>query len=1814
MAEKDINSNDFDDKNQNIPSDPENTNSESQGSLDNNVFNDDIQKEISKMEEYKNNNASTNTSNYTNSIQELQDSINNMNNEDYDTIDIGDSREEALRFFNDNINKESPIENIRNNINNKNPKEISPEEKKFLDDYKNFVSDSLQNIKDNQVINDYNNRIQDMINEDQKNTPKKQHNKINTPHNNDEIVENKSTQPEQQDEIEDEALSSKRPNFTQSPSLQDEDSSENKVDFFKRSSNEITSDGKPIKLSTPGLQQPNNLTNESIPLNDTNNKEVLPEDELDKILNDENLDLDFIDEDISDYSSEHTEENSEESEKEENSEDTEDIVSIDTEDNFNENDTELDNEDPVDSEKNDNSDIDLVSEKEQQELEDNKKSDKKDKDKKSEDKDNDTEKKKEDDKEKDDESQSENNDDLNNKEKKEDDKEKKSPFASPALPGNENKKFDNPNNKGKLDKAKDGAQKAKSGVKTAKSASATAAAAAAGNYLGAAKEGLNTVKGLKGLKDGKAGKSPSFSNKAQTVNGDGNSARPVSRGAIASQTAQEEKESQEEQRSKPSNNNDSNNKKGGSNFKIIALLLISAIFAMLSLITFGGGGGTGGNQAIANTCGTGGTPVSGDDIANSGSGTDGKTNVPKGKFSKPIAGGVVTSPWMDPSRGVHKGMDWDGTTGGGDSPGGPKGPEIHAIYDGTVTTVQKENAPPYTGYGTMVVISHVGPDGEHFESWYAHQWPDDIKAKEGQEIKAGEVLGYVGNNGDSDGSHLHLEIHPDGGAAVNPAPYLEDAVDPGDTSSISKDKAESKSKKEGKAAGRKEKAYYTVRPVAEKKNKDDEIEYADEKELYDKDNNYSPHNPPKVGATKRIKGKGVKQLPGGTWTSTQHRTQEMSDILDGKYQVNGYEGATIAAQDLVTILLQEFGDEPGRGFASAWRPGDASSPVSPTTAGDVSPDHPDGRAVDFGVSGDQAGLELGNKVNQFVLENAEAFGVAHTIWASDKGVDHRWDAEDEGDESKSYSIGSNGHRDHVHISITGADISDDWEKGIRSAKSKENAQNDVCCAEDGKDSDGGTEKNGKPVNTQSAIEENSNLIYSTAETLKFPNSNDKKNIRKWAVMLSEQMTGMKNNANNGSDTKQVSPQDAAVSVNGEHDVQGKDMGDRTGIFMLNIGDKWGDAKNLMSIPYSSARVMWHISHDSNINNKGDFTKDNFNKLMDELDLPKDKHVDDKKMEELKKIADKVEKEFGSADSKDDNRTYKGSKALSKDQYDRVVYAVGKQNVYPYEDNVSKTNDKDSDNKDDKDNKDNKDSKTTTANNVSSSNTISIKNTAEQEDTRSFTEKIKDFFKGEKEPNNKVVRAFFAKIHDRPSNKQPDKDGKVPPPYIQEDYEKWKDLKGVYGPDKPSAWDWYRIAFGESTGNPEQPPVGAAYEAGAGAYILGKSHWNQYAEKADVKPVKSADDIPKRSLQEQTQIAVAIWEDTGWRYWGTAYGDPEDAKYVDGRTEGENDKAVHIQTMHMKAPGVEGDGDASKDGKGGSSSTNATLADCSGKASTGDDSTTESGGKTLLIGDSLMDNDTVKNGIKEGIADGSVINAKVSRNFGAGGGELDGYHILEQELDKNDDYEIVVYALGTNQGGANKETLEKVKKLVGDKKLILMTTYVTGGSAPEQTNKWGESIKSEGGGNVSVMDWASIAKKPGILGGDGVHPTPEGSKEYIKMIVDEVKGKGGGKDSGKGKNKEKKEVSKEQGKKWDDLAECESGGDWSINTGNGFSGGLQFTKQTWAGFGGTKYAPEAYKASREEQIEIAEKVLKEQGWGAWPACTSKLGYNEKYPNT
>ena len=75
--------------------------------------------------------------------------------------------------------------------------------------------------------------------------------------------------------------------------------------------------------------------------------------------------------------------------------------------------------------------------------------------------------------------------------------------------------------------------------------------------------------------------------------------------------------------------------------------------------------------------------------------------------------------------------------------------------------------------------------------------------------------------------------------------------------------------------------------------------------------------------------------------------------------------------------------------------------------------------------------------------------------------------------------------------------------------------------------------------------------------------------------------------------------------------------------------------------------------------------------------------------------------------------------------------------------------------------------------------------------------------------------------------------------------------------------------------------------------------------------------------------------------------------------------------------------------------------------------------------------------------------------------------------------------------------------------------------------------------------------------------------------------------------------------WDGVAQCESGGNWQINTGNGYYGGLQFAQSTWEGYGGGSYAPRADLASKDAQIAVAEKVLVGQGVGAWPVCGAYL---------
>lgn len=83
----------------------------------------------------------------------------------------------------------------------------------------------------------------------------------------------------------------------------------------------------------------------------------------------------------------------------------------------------------------------------------------------------------------------------------------------------------------------------------------------------------------------------------------------------------------------------------------------------------------------------------------------------------------------------------------------------------------------------------------------------------------------------------------------------------------------------------------------------------------------------------------------------------------------------------------------------------------------------------------------------------------------------------------------------------------------------------------------------------------------------------------------------------------------------------------------------------------------------------------------------------------------------------------------------------------------------------------------------------------------------------------------------------------------------------------------------------------------------------------------------------------------------------------------------------------------------------------------------------------------------------------------------------------------------------------------------------------------------------------------------------------------------------------------QADQWDNVAQCESSGDWSINTGNGYYGGLQFSQSTWEAYGGLSYAPRADLASPSAQKAVAEKTLAGQGWGAW-GCADARGSQAK----
>ena len=115
------------------------------------------------------------------------------------------------------------------------------------------------------------------------------------------------------------------------------------------------------------------------------------------------------------------------------------------------------------------------------------------------------------------------------------------------------------------------------------------------------------------------------------------------------------------------------------------------------------------------------------------------------------------------------------------------------------------------------------------------------------------------------------------------------------------------------------------------------------------------------------------------------------------------------------------------------------------------------------------------------------------------------------------------------------------------------------------------------------------------------------------------------------------------------------------------------------------------------------------------------------------------------------------------------------------------------------------------------------------------------------------------------------------------------------------------------------------------------------------------------------------------------------------------------------------------------------------------------------------------------------------------------------------------------------------------------------------------------------------------------PPPEPEPEPQEEAAAEAEEADGGDDAAEPAQEAAPAVA--DGSVWDRLAECESGGNWSINTGNGYYGGLQFSLNSWRGVGGTGYP---HEHSREEQIKRGEMLKANGGWGHWPSCAAKLG--------
>lgn len=373
---------------------------------------------------------------------------------------------------------------------------------------------------------------------------------------------------------------------------------------------------------------------------------------------------------------------------------------------------------------------------------------------------------------------------------------------------------------------------------------------------------------------------------------------------------------------------------GGGKGKI-AVAVVLAVILLSSLFTVVIGG--------SEDCDTGGGETS--------AGADG---VPAGEYSKPLKEGTYTntSGYRSPDRPNHLGIDLAGDLG----------TPYYAFAGGVV-----EQAGPASGFGNWIVINH-NIDGKRYSTVYGHSFPDGLLVKAGDHVKAGQLIGKIGNAGGSTGPHMHFEVweggRNTGGHDVNPQPWFDKGVEPGSGG--------------GSGGGA------SSSPSSDAPQPSDAAKLPDD---------------------------AKKEKPSESSSPSSSESSSGSDELPDSPKIQSKEHLQKDTIRVARAVAQKFPDLKTIG---GWRPNDPY------------PDHPSGRAADIMIPDydSDKGRKLGDDIKAYLKDHADEFHIQYMIWR--KVYIPTGQPESPYTEGDGSPTGD--HYDHVHVTTVGGGIPGPGEK------------------------------------------------------------------------------------------------------------------------------------------------------------------------------------------------------------------------------------------------------------------------------------------------------------------------------------------------------------------------------------------------------------------------------------------------------------------------------------------------------------------------------------------------------------------------------------------------------------------------------------------------------------------------------------------------------------------------------------------------------------------------------------------------------------------